>query len=92
MQTRLILALLVPALFHGSYNILIGESLLFGLLILIIALGFVLVLYRRIRNYQFSKIMETEIKYNVQGSQVFKAIGISFVAVASLIFVLINIL
>lgn len=89
-QTRLILALLVPALFHGSYNILIGETLLFGLLILIIALGFVLVLYRRIRNYQFSKIMETETKYNVQGSQVFKAIGISFIAVASLIFVLIN--
>ncbi len=91
-QVRLILALLIPALFHGTYNILIGEYIILGVLILIIALIYVLILYRRIRNFQFSKIMETEIKYNVQGIKVFKAIGFSFIVVASIIFVLINIL
>jgi len=91
-QSRLILALLIPALFHGSYNILIGQSVLLGSLIIIIALGYVLALYNKIRKFQFSKIIETEMKYNVLASQVFKAVGISFIAIATIIIILINIL
>ena len=89
-QQRLILALLIPALFHGIYNILVGQNLLLGCLILIIALTFVLYLYKKIRKFQFSKIVEDEIKFEIKASKVFIAIGTSFLIIASTIFILIN--
>ena len=90
-QQRLILALLIPALFHGIYNILVGQNLLLGCLVLIIALTFVLYLYKKIRNFQFSKIVEDEIKFEIKASKVFIAIGTSFLIIALTIFIFINI-
>ncbi len=90
-QQRLIFALLIPALFHGVYNILVSQNLIIGCIVLIIALTFVLYLYKRIRNYQFSKIVENEIKYEIKTSKVFIAIGSSFIIIALTIFILINI-
>jgi len=89
-QKRLILALLIPALFHGSYNILMGYSLLFGCLLLIISLIYVVILYNKIRNFQFNKFEEPETKFNPQAVLVFKSIFISFITIASIIFILIN--
>tara|TARA_B100000686_G_C16727339_1_gene938569 strand:- start:615 stop:1397 length:783 start_codon:yes stop_codon:yes gene_type:complete len=90
-QQRLIFALLIPVLFHGTYNIVVGYNFLLGILLVLISLGYVIILYKKIRIFQFTKLEEPEIKYNPQAIVVFKSILISFIAVAFIIFILINI-
>ena len=81
-HAKLILALLVPVFFHGAYNMLItyvssGLSIL--LLLITIIYGFVL--NRRIRKFQQSKIIETEIKETLSHSIVFQSIFFSLIVV-----------
>ena len=68
------------------------ESFIFlRYLLLIIAIIYVLTLYRRVRNFQDIKLMEPEIKYNVQGVLVLRSILVTFVSVAVIILISINI-
>ena len=90
-QKRLILAFLIPVLFHGIYNILITYNFILGVILLIMGIIYVLTLYRRVRKFQEIKLMEPEIKYNVQGVLVLRSILVTFVSVAVIILISINI-
>ena len=84
-HTKLILALLIPVLIHGSYNLIITYLPGLGILLLIILVIYIFILMRRIRKLQASKIIEAEIKETINHSIVFQSIFISFVAVVILV-------
>ena len=89
-QKRLTLALLIPVLFHGTYNILIGYNIILGCLLLIVAIIYTMFLYKKIRKLQLNKILEDETKYNVQSVILFKSISFTFLIVVAIIFFAIN--
>jgi len=80
-HAKLILALLIPVFFHGAYNMLITYAPILSLLMLLIIIIYGFVLNRRIRKFQQSKIMETEIKETLSHSIVFQSIFFSLIVV-----------
>ena len=81
-HTKLILALLIPVLFHGFYNLSITYLPGISILLLIFFVVYMFTLVRRIRNLQASKIMETEIKEVISHSIVFQSIFLTLAVVA----------
>ena len=80
-HTRLILALLIPVLFHGFYNLSITYLPGLSILLLIFFVIYIFTLVRRIRNWQASKIIEGEIKETISHSIVFQSIFLSLIAI-----------
>ena len=80
-HTKLILALLIPVLFHGFYNLSITYIPGLSILLLIIFVIYIFILVRRIRNLQASKIMEGEIKETISHSIVLQSIVFSLIAI-----------
>jgi|MDTC01.2.fsa_nt_gb RsiW-degrading membrane proteinase PrsW (M82 family) len=91
-HAKLILALLVPVFFHGAYNILITyASSGLSILLLLITIIYGFVLNRRIRKFQQSKIIETEIKETLSHTIVFQSIFFTLILVIISVAVVINI-
>ena len=80
-HTKLILALLIPVLFHGFYNLSITYLPGLSILLLIFFVIYIFTLVRRIRNLQASKIIEGEIKETISHSIVLQSIFLSLIAI-----------
>ena len=80
-HTKLILALLIPVLFHGFYNLSITYLPGLSILLLIFFVIYIFTLVRRIRNLQASKIIESEIKETISHSIVLQSIFLSLIVV-----------
>ena len=89
-QRRLFLALLIPVLFHGTYNMVISESFLLGCALLLGGFIYTMFLYKKVRKFQYDKNTETEIKYNAKPIIVFKSVIFSFILVSIITFIAIN--
>ena len=89
-HTKLILALLIPVLFHGSYNLIITYLPGLGVILLFVFVIYIFILVRRIRKLQANKIMETEIKETISHAIVFQSIFICLVLIVILVAIVVG--
>ncbi len=89
-HTKLILALLIPVLFHGSYNLIITYLPSLGVILLFVFVIYIFILVRRIRKLQANKIMEPEIKETISHTTVFQSIFICLVLIVILVAIVVG--